>query len=43
MFDTFSEMGAENLEPVDYVLGTTSFFVVALGGTLIGIIFGLIA
>lgn len=42
MFDAFSGMGAENLKEVDYVLGVTSFFVVALGGTVIGIIFGII-
>lgn len=42
MFNTFSDMG-DNLKPHDYLLGTTSFFVVSLGGTVIGIVFGLIA
>ena len=42
MFAAFSEMG-DNLQPVDYALGATSFLVVALGGTFIGIIFGIIA
>lgn len=43
MFETFSDMGAENILPVDFVLGATSFFIVAFGGVLIGIIFGAIA
>lgn len=42
MFDTFAEMGSENIQAVDIVLGATSFLVVALGGVLIGIIFGVI-
>jgi sodium/hydrogen exchanger-like protein 3 len=42
IFATFSEQGSENVEVVDVFLGISSFFVVALGGTLIGIIFGLI-
>ena len=42
MFAAFSEMG-DNLQSVDYALGATSFLVVALGGTFIGIIFGIIA
>jgi NhaP-type Na+/H+ or K+/H+ antiporter len=43
MFYKFSEMGAENLIPIDFVLGGLSFFIVAVGGVLIGIIFGIIA
>lgn len=42
IFATFSEQGQENVETVDVFLGISSFFVVALGGTIIGIIFGLI-
>ena len=42
IFATFSEQGSENVEVVDVFLGVSSFFVVALGGTLIGIIFGFI-
>ena len=43
MFDTFAEMGATNIKPTDIVLGVTSFFIVAFGGVIIGIIFGIIA
>ncbi|CAF3848202.1 unnamed protein product, partial [Rotaria sordida] len=43
MFDSFAKIGQENIIPVDIVLGVLSFFVVALGGVLIGIIFGVIA
>ncbi|CAF1077760.1 unnamed protein product, partial [Didymodactylos carnosus] len=43
MFDAFARIGQENLIPLDIVLGCLSFFVVALGGVLIGIIFGVIA
>ena len=42
IFATFSEQGSENVEVVDGFLGIASFFVVALGGTLIGIIFGFV-
>ena len=43
MFDSFAKIGQENIVAVDIVLGCLSFFVVALGGVLIGIIFGVIA
>lgn len=43
MFDSFAEMGQSNIQVVDLVLGGTSFFIVAFGGVLIGIIFGIIA
>ena len=43
MFDSFAKIGQANLIPLDIVLGCLSFFVVALGGVLIGIIFGVIA
>ncbi|CAF1098206.1 unnamed protein product, partial [Didymodactylos carnosus] len=43
MFDAFARIGQENLIPLDIVLGCLSFFVVALGGVLIGIIFGVVA
>ena len=43
MFDTFSDMGQSNVQFVDVVLGICSFFVVAIGGVLIGIVFGAIA
>lgn len=35
-------MGAENVQPVDFVLGGVSFMIVAGGGVAIGIIFGMI-
>ena len=43
LFDVFSGMGMENIKPIDGVLGCASFLVVAIGGVLIGIIFGIIA
>jgi solute carrier family 9 (sodium/hydrogen exchanger) protein 1 len=43
MFDSFAEMGESNIQPVDIALGVTSFLIVAIGGVLIGIIFGVIA
>ncbi|CAF4253836.1 unnamed protein product, partial [Rotaria sp. Silwood2] len=43
MFDSFAKIGQNNLIAMDIVLGVLSFFVVALGGVLIGIIFGVIA
>jgi NhaP-type Na+/H+ or K+/H+ antiporter len=36
-------MGEENIKPVDIALGCASFTIVAFGGVLIGIIFGIIA
>ncbi|GFQ71563.1 hypothetical protein TNCT_655841 [Trichonephila clavata] len=41
MFEGYNEMGIPNILPIDYFSGIASFFVVSLGGTLIGIIFGL--
>lgn len=43
LFDGLSEVGGENIIAVDVVLGAASFLVVALGGVLIGIIFGVLA
>lgn len=40
MFEGYPEIGIENTLPVDYVAGVASFFVVSLGGTLMGIIWG---
>lgn len=43
LFYAFAEIGQENIIAVDGVLGCVSFIVVALGGTIIGLIFGVIA
>lgn len=43
LFAAFSEIGKDNIEGVDIVLGATSFLVVAFGGVLIGLFFGVIA
>jgi solute carrier family 9 (sodium/hydrogen exchanger), member 3 len=43
MFETFISMGSENIKPVDVVLGVASFFFVAFGGVIVGILFGIIA
>ncbi|CAF0939437.1 unnamed protein product [Adineta steineri] len=42
MFASFANIGQPNIIVMDIVLGCLSFFVVALGGVLIGIIFGVI-
>jgi sodium/hydrogen exchanger-like protein 3 len=36
MFEAYSEIGISNILAVDVISGVTSFFVVALGGTIIG-------
>lgn len=38
MFKSFTLIGAENLKPIDYGAGVLSFFIVACGGALIGLI-----
>ena len=43
LFDAFSEMGTQNIQGVDIALGFVSFLIVAFGGVIIGIIFGVIA
>jgi len=43
MFEAFAELGQENVTNKDIGLGLVSFFVVAGGGTLIGVIIGYIA
>ena len=40
MFGAFVGIGAKNIKPTDILSGFASFIVVALGGTLIGIIWG---
>ncbi len=39
---SFAEIGDTNLIPMDYVSGGTSFFVVGIGGVIVGVIFSLI-
>ncbi|XP_061445682.1 sodium/hydrogen exchanger 3 isoform X3 [Rhineura floridana] len=39
VFESFVSIGAENVTGVDWVKGIVSFFVVSVGGTLIGVIF----
>lgn len=36
MFESYNEIGTSNIEVIDIVSGVASFFVVALGGTIIG-------
>lgn len=43
MFEGYTEMGAENILPIDLFAGLASFFVIALGGTLMGVIWGFAA
>ena len=43
MFESYVEIGEENLTMFDILKGFLSFFVVAFGGTLIGVIWGYVA
>jgi NhaP-type Na+/H+ or K+/H+ antiporter len=43
MFENFLTIGESNLVPMDFFLGFISFFVVTIGGILVGIIFGFMA
>ena len=43
MFEGFSEIGEANLLAEDIIRGLVSFFLVALGGTIIGILWGFMA
>lgn len=40
MFDVYTEMGSDNILYTDVLAGLGSFFLVALGGTIIGILWG---
>ncbi|CAP22181.2 Protein CBR-NHX-3 [Caenorhabditis briggsae] len=42
MFKSFALIGSDNLSPWDYATGGLSFFVVAMGGAAIGIIFAIV-
>ncbi|XP_066231287.1 sodium/hydrogen exchanger 3 isoform X3 [Saccopteryx leptura] len=39
VFDSFVTLGGDKVTGVDYVKGIVSFFVVSLGGTLVGVVF----
>ncbi|XP_048410286.1 sodium/hydrogen exchanger 3 isoform X2 [Stegostoma tigrinum] len=39
VFSSFVQIGAENVQGLDYFKGIVSFFVVSLGGTAVGIVF----
>ncbi|XP_055640826.1 sodium/hydrogen exchanger 3 isoform X4 [Toxorhynchites rutilus septentrionalis] len=40
MFESYNEIGSSQIQVIDIVSGVASFFVVALGGTIIGVIWG---
>lgn len=40
MFEAYSEMGPSNILYTDVISGFASFFVVAVGGTIIGVVWG---
>jgi sodium/hydrogen exchanger-like protein 3 len=40
MFEAYTEMGPNNILYTDVLAGLASFFVVALGGTIIGVLWG---
>lgn len=40
MFETYSEMGPSRIAYTDVLSGLASFLVVAIGGTIIGIVWG---
>ncbi|XP_014674725.1 PREDICTED: sodium/hydrogen exchanger 2-like [Priapulus caudatus] len=42
MFEAYVEIGLTNIRAVDIIAGICSFVVVGLGGTLIGVIFGML-
>ena len=43
MFESFLTIGYDNLIPKDFALGVVSFFVVTIGGILVGLVFGFMA
>ncbi|XP_052895498.1 sodium/hydrogen exchanger 3-like [Anopheles moucheti] len=42
MFELYNEIGVDNIVPMDIVSGIGSFFVIALGGSIIGVIWGFV-
>ena len=40
MFEAYVDIGEENIQVTDVLKGFASFLVVALGGTIVGIIWG---
>ena len=40
MFETYTEIGWAKIEAIDFVAGVASFFVVGIGGSLVGVLFG---
>lgn len=40
LFESYTEMGLDNILYVDLISGLLNFFVVAIGGTVIGVIWG---
>ena len=42
MFETYSTIGQENIKVIDIFAGIASFTIVGLGGTAIGIFFGIL-
>jgi NhaP-type Na+/H+ or K+/H+ antiporter len=43
MFESFLTIGQDNLVPLDFFLGFVSYFVVTIGGILVGLVFGFMA
>ena len=41
MMEGFTEIGENNLAAIDFLMGFIQFFIVVLGGTLIGVVYGL--
>ncbi|XP_076003088.1 sodium/hydrogen exchanger 5 [Genypterus blacodes] len=42
VYISFVEVGAANVQTVDYFKGVVSFFIVSMGGTLVGLVFAVI-
>ncbi|KAG7482358.1 sodium/hydrogen exchanger 5 [Solea senegalensis] len=42
VYISFVEVGVENVETADYFKGVASFFIVSIGGTLVGVVFAVI-